>query len=379
MRKAFPLLSFLLAVCMLSCTGGRSADMELAEAYTPTEAKGFVIDSVAGGRSTMITVRNPWQGADSVVTSLFIARDGASAPDGYDGQVLNGEARRIVAMSSTQVAMLDAIGEIDRVVGVSGADFISNSHISNGEVKVADVGFDGNVNYELLVSLSPDLVLLYGVNGASTMEGKLRELGIPYMYVGDYLEESPLGKAEWMVAIAETVGKRDVAATAYAAIADRYNTLRDLVKGTPAEGRPKAMLNLPYGDSWFMPPTESYLPRLISDAGGDYIYKEYNGSSSVPIDMEKAYMLASQADVWLNTGSCRSLAELKSAVPKFANVPAVRDARVFNNINRTTPKGGNDFFEGAVVNPDLVLRDLIKIFNPQLLNDQPFVYFMTLR
>ena len=109
-------------------------------------------------------------------------------------------------MSSTHIAMLDAIGETGRVVGVSGIDYISNPDIQARRDSVGDVGYEGNINYELLLSLDPDLVLLYGVNGASSMEGKLKELDIPFMYVGDYLEESPLGKAEWLVALSEVIG-----------------------------------------------------------------------------------------------------------------------------------------------------------------------------
>lgn len=73
---------------------------------------------------------------------------------------------------------------------------------------------------------TPDLVLLYGVNGASSMEGKLKELNIPFMYVGDYLEESPLGKAEWLVALAEVAGKRTEGENVFADIPVRYNALK---------------------------------------------------------------------------------------------------------------------------------------------------------
>lgn len=90
--------------------------------------------------------------------------------------------------------MLDAVGAANTVVGVSGIEYISNPEIQARRDSIGDVGYEGNINYELLLSLDPDLVLLYGVSGESSMEGKLRELGIPFMYVGDYLEESPLGR-----------------------------------------------------------------------------------------------------------------------------------------------------------------------------------------
>ncbi len=119
-----------------------------------------------GKESVLITVTNPWQGADSVTTWLFIARNGEEIPEGFAGQALEGDAKRIVAMSSTHIAMLDAIGEVGRVAGVSGIDYISNPDIQARRDSIGDVGYEGNINYELLLSLDPDLVLLYGVNGA---------------------------------------------------------------------------------------------------------------------------------------------------------------------------------------------------------------------
>ena len=156
--------------------------------------------------------------------------------------MLEGDASRIEAMSSTHIAMLDAVGEAGRVVGVSGIDYISNPVIAANRNSIGDVDYEGNINYELLLSLDPDLVLLYGVNGASSMEGKLNELGIPFMYVGDYLEESPLGKAEWMVTLSEVIGKRNEGVKTFAGIPDRYNALKKKVAETVLDA-PSVMLN----------------------------------------------------------------------------------------------------------------------------------------
>ncbi len=345
--------------------------------YTPEYASGFKIEGADGRRSVLLTVTNPWQGTESVTTQLFIARNGEPVPEGFGGQVLDEEAKRIVAMSSTHVAMLDAIGEVGRVVGVSGLDYISNADIQARRDSIGDVGYEGNINYELLLSLDPDLVLLYGISGASAMEGKLKELGIPFLYIGDYLEESPLGKAEWLVVLAEVIGNRAAGEKVFADIPVRYNALKkrvaDHIRDTPS-----VMLNTPYGGTWFMPSTASYAVRLITDAGGDYIYKKNTGNASEPIDMEEAYLLASQADIWLHTGTAGTLEELKRACPKFADTRCFLGEQVYNNTARTNAAGGNDYFESAVVNPDLVLRDLMKIFHPELV-EEDFVYYKQLK
>lgn len=367
----------LLATLFAACGGSTSKFEDFdREVYSPQYASGFEIKGSEGKQSTLITVTDPWQGADSVTTQLFIARNGEKAPEGFTGQILDGDARRIVTMSSTHIAMLDAIGAVDRVAGVSGIDYISNPKIQARRDSIGDIGAEANADYELLLSLNPDIVLLYGVTGASSMESKLRELGIPYMYVGDYLEQSPLGKAEWLVALAEITGQLEKGMKIFAGIPERYNTLKQRVAET-ADSSPKVMLNTPYNDTWFMPSTDNYSVRLILDAGGDYIYNRHTGNASAAIDIEEAYLLASQADVWINPGMARSLADVRAMAPKVTDTPVFRNGKVFNNNLRSTPAGGNDYYESGIVNPDIVLRDLVKIFHPGLVKED-FVYYKQL-
>ena len=370
----FMLLAWALAGCREKAAG---VDDFTRSLYVPEYASGFGIKGAEGKESVLLTVANPWQGADSVTMQLLVVRGGEPVPDGFDGQVLEGEAKRIVAMSSTHIALLDAVGESGRVVGVSGMDYIFNPGVRSRKDSIGDVGYEGNINYELLLSLAPDIVLIYGVNGASPMTGKLAELGIPYMYVGDYLEESPLGKAEWMVALAELAGRREAGEKAFAAVSARYEQIKKRVADRHAEA-PSVMLNAPYGDAWFMPSVESYVARLIADAGGDYVYKKNTGNASASIGMEEAYLLASEADLWLNVGTAATLDELKKLCPKFTDVRSFRNGGVYNNNLRVNAAGGNDYYESAVVNPDLVLRDLVKIFHPELV-EEDFVYYKQLK
>lgn len=372
-----PLLSLTLAL-LASCAHPSSSIEDFDSVYSSEYASGMDILGADGVKSVIIAAKMPWQGGDSAsARRLFIARSGEEAPAGFDGQVLIGDARRIVAMSSTHVALLDAIGAADRIVGVSGLDYIANPVIQARRDSIGDIGYEGNINYELLLSLDPDIVLLYGVNGASSMEGKLSELGIPYMYVGDYLEDSPLGKAEWMVALSEVAGNREDGIKAFSELPVRYNALKQKV-AEKALDAPSVMLNAPYGDSWFLPPMGSYLVRLIEDAGGNYVYKNNTGTSSMPVDLEEAYRLVSEADMWLNVGGANSLGDVKEACPKFTDTRCFREGRVYNNNARANSSGGNDFFESAVVHPDIVLRDLVKIFHPELV-DEEFVYFKQLK
>lgn len=372
-------VAFVIISILISCNPARDdSKLSLARLYQPEYAKGFTIDSIEGMRSRVLTVTSPWQGNDSVVSRLFVALDGEKAPAGFDGKTLNGYPKRIVAMSSTHVAMLSAIGESGRIVGVSGLRYISDPELRGRSSQVSDIGFEGSVDYELLASLKPDLVLLYGVDGASTMDGKLEELHIPYIYIGDYVEESPLGKAEWMLALAELCGKREQAREVFSEIADAYRQTAELVAGN-IQDRPSVMLNTPYGDSWFMPPVDSYMVRLISDAGGRYVFEENTSGRTMPIDLEKAWLLTSTADYWLNVSNAESLDALKKLYPRFADTAPVTSGHVWANTLRSNTDGGNDFFESGIIHPDLILKDIAAILHPELFTATDFTYFIKLQ
>lgn len=372
----FTLLAVALAFSGASCGRGGDAAEYADTVYSPGYASNFTILGSEGSENLLIEVSDPWQGADSVTTRLLVVNDGA-APAGFDGQVLRGAARRIVTTSSTQVAMLDALGMTDRIVAVSGIDYITNPKIQAGRDTIADIGYEGAYDYEALVGVNPDLVLLYGVNSASGLEGKLRELKIPYMYVGEYVEESPLGKAEWMVPLAAVAGSLEKGEATFRAIPEKYNRIKERVRDIPADSMPLVMLNTPYNDQWFMPSVSNYSARLVSDAGARYAYEKNTGNTSVPIDMEEAYTLTSDADFWINTGMHNTLDQLRQQFPKLADTRPVVTGKVYNNNARTTPGGGNDYFESAVVHPDLVLRDLVKVFHPGLVPED-FVYYRKL-
>ena len=225
------------------------------DVYTPEYATGFKIMGADNTASTLIQVSNPWQGAKDVKMSYFISRNGEQAPAGFTGPTIPAGAKRIVCMASSYIAMFDALGQVDRIIGVSGIDYVSNPYILAHKDSIKDMGPE--MNYELLLGLKPDVVLLYGIGDAQTaVTDKLKELFIPYMYVGEYLEESPLGKAEWLVALSEIIGKREAGEKVFADIPVRYNALKQKVADAVLDA-PSVMLNTPYGDSWFMPSTES--------------------------------------------------------------------------------------------------------------------------
>ena len=373
------IFTFLSVLC---CACNNVADSSLddfrVEKFCPHFASGFRIDQTEAGQSSLITITNPWQGAE-FKQQILLVRNHETVPKGFAGQVVNTPVKSVVCLSSGYVAMFDALGQIDKVKGVSGINFITNQHIRNPKSQVADVGYDANLDFERIVALRPDVVMMYGVAGENSLiTSKLRELGIPYMYIGDYVEQSPLGKAEWLYVAAELTNQQERADSLFGAVCHNYQALAAQVADKTLS-RPKVMLNTPYRDVWFLPPMKSYMVQLITDAGGEAYASDTEGNTSQPIDAEKAYLLASQADIWLNVGGCTSLAELTAQNPRFAEMPIVRESRVWNNNLRRTTSGGSDFWESGIVRPDLILQDLVSILHPEIAETKELVYYEQLR
>lgn len=359
MNAMTKILLYILTLCAcVGCvaSGGVDNTAFSLESYLPKHASGFAVYADDEGNK-LLRVTRPWQGENVEEQTLAIFATEESA-EGYRGQHIVGCAERIVCMSTSHVAMLAELGMSSAVAGVSGKQYVMNEEVRAND-KVFDVGYDNNLDFEAMLLNDVDLVVMYGIQAENrAVVTKLRDMNIPYIYFGDYCEQSPLGKAEWIVAMAEVVGSRSEAETLFAGIEERYNAVRESVVHDAV--RPKVMFNLPYQDVWYMPSNSSYMVRLIEDAGGDYIY-DNESNSSVGISLEEAVELVSKTDIWLNPGQCTSLDELRATAPIFATMEVVVRGDVYNNNRRRSEGGGSDFWESAIVRPDVVLSDLVEI------------------
>lgn len=364
------ILCFFISELFFSCSKPRT--YEDAAGYTlsyiPKHASGFKVfkDSISG--KTKIVAYGICQTADL---------NNFQSADSFE---FLKPVRKIVCTSSTHVAMLTTLGNADKIIGVSGKDFISDKYVRDNKDHFADVGYDSSIDMEKLAALKPDIILLYGIDGCSPLEGKLKELSIPYLYIGDYLEQSPLGKAEWIVALGYLTGRESVAIKYMDSVSSNYNRVSYLAKeAIIGKKRPRVLLNTPFGESWYMPSNGNYLSRLIYDAGGTALNGGGKGNDSGIIDMETAFRLASDADFWLNVGAPRSIAELKGRLPIFGEVKPVRQGNVYNNTLRTNSAGGNDFYESGAIHPDIILSDIVEILHPEVLPSRKLQYYYQLR
>lgn len=293
---------------------------------------------------------------DSLTGVVVIRPDRSHA----DTMWLAAPMKRLICMSSSHVAALSAIDATETICAVSGLKYISDHKVIQTQVK--DIGYDAALDYEAILALKPDLLITYAVTGAEPVYvSKLRSLGVRTLVLHDHLEQHPLARAEYVRLFGALTGRMHTADSVYADVRDRYD---ELVKKADGHSKAKVLINIPYGDAWYIPGGDGYMSRLVEDAGGQILGATDGTSASAVISLEQAYEYSQQADLWLNPGSCRTREELAEAhhmFPRFG--PVVKNLPIYNNIRCVTEGGGNDFWERGAVRPDLVLEDLISIMN----------------
>ncbi len=292
---------------------------------------------------------------------------------------------RLIVMSTSYIGFLNAIGADSVIVGVSGGEYVCDSSVTVGlnNGTVADIGYDASPDYEKIMALKPDLLLTYSVSPVkSQFLSKLESLGIKTFIVNEHLERHPLARAAYIRLFGALTGNMATADSVLNAVSENYISLRDSVATTHTPR--KILVNIPYKDQWFIPGLESYLTILFKDAGGEILGAKAGSSVSGQISVETAYSLSKEADLWMNVGWCRTLEQLLSVNPLFEdflrNIQENAIARgysvtnsqtngatssdvIWNDNKRLNVNGGNDFWESGVIRPDLLLRDLVGIFN----------------
>jgi iron complex transport system substrate-binding protein len=237
------------------------------------------------------------------------------------------------------------------------------------------VGYEGNLNKELILKISPDLIMMYGIGSESAgYVGKIKELGVKVVFNADYLETDPLNKAEWIKLFGALYCKDSMADSIYETEVKSYNKLKSFIR-EHISNRPKVLLGLPFKDTWYVSPGNSFISKLISDAGGDYLWQNTESSVSMPFGIENVYLSALTADYWLNIGSANTKEEILTVDQRLKELPCFKYGNLYNNNKRITGNGGNDYWESGSVFPHVILKDIASILHPDLFSDYESFYY----
>lgn len=338
-------------------------------------ANGFTISD--HGNYRKITVIDPWQQSSGISFEYYLVDRDRDIPAVLAGkEVIRTPVRRVICLSTSHIGFLSALHEIPSLKALSGAGFVSDPEVQKAVASktVFDVGYDQGINYELILSLKPDLIMAYGVGGEVTgFINKLRDLGLNVILNGEYLEENSLAKAEWIKFVGAFYNKDQEAADYFSRIEKNYKDIKQKVAAV--KNHPVVLTGLPYKDAWWMAGGHSNLASLISDAGGEFLWHENTSREAFVVSLEEVVIRSAKADFWINCGTVNTLNELLSTDSRFTVFPQVRKKAIFNNNLQVGPGGGNDYWERGVVRPDLILSDLVKIFHPECDSSKVFNFY----
>ena len=297
----------------------------------------------------LVEVSNPWDTAVSL-GSYFIPEQGFES---------------VICFSSTQWSVFLELGEIARVKGLLEGRYVHDQRMKDllAEGTVKDVGTETAKNIELMIQMHPD-VILYSpyFDGNQDPLKVTRAMLFPF---ADYLETTPLGRAEWIRIVGLLTGRRTEADAWFDEIEARYDALKDLC--ADVETRPTVFSDLAFNGQWYVAGGQSYMARLFADAGADYIWKDDPSTASFPLDSETILAKAQHADFWRVTNSSSlpmTYESLKREQAVYALFDAYKNHKILVcDIQET------GYFEKSQIEPDVLLADFIAVFHPEKMEE----------
>lgn len=372
------------AAVVVNITDGCVTEFDPAINYFPDRmtvdhAAGFTIDYFDSYK--LVTVTRPWVGAADGFTYALV-QCGAPVPADLpaDATVIEVPVSTAASLSATYLPHFEALGVVDRLVAVDETDFVYNplvrERIDAGDV--IEIGGGSTLNVELALDLAPTVTFAFG-SGFPEFDAHpvLIEAGLPVALSGDFTELTPLGRAEWIKYTAAFFNREAEANFVFDEIAVNYADLVELA--ADQEERPSVLVNAMFSGTWFVSGGASYAAQVIADAGGAYVFADDENTGGVPLTFEAVLDAAQDAEIWLNPNIWRTLADGLAEDERYAEFTAFQTGQVYNNNARSTPFGGNDFFEYGGLRVDWVLADLIAIFYPDLLPDHDLYFYQQLQ
>jgi iron complex transport system substrate-binding protein len=262
---------------------------------------------------------------------------------------------RIAVVSTTHLSYLQALKALGVVVGAAHLDrLVDPELIAKVKGVVPEIGTANGLDRELLIVLAPEALLDYpfGQGGSTSAIPDLQRIAVT-----EYLEEHPLGRAEWLRFFGVLLGREQMADSLFNAIAERYKAALH----PEGKERPRVFFGSAWQSRWYVPPGNSYIGQLIADAGGDYCFSSIVAGENVAMDLEQVLDETARADhfgaVLAHSGSVDPVL-LAGGDRRIAGMKAVSQGGFVGN------SASSDFFGRALLEPDLVLRDLRCIFHP---------------
>ncbi len=337
-----------------------------------TYARGFQITRYPD--YSVADLRDPWDTTRLLHRYIFLEKGKEIPPQLPEGTLIRTPVNRMVVYSTVHGSMLNELGLAHSIVGVCEAEYISVPAIQEGlqSGEIADLGRSIAPDIEKIIELSPEAILVSPFENSGY--GRVEKLAIPLIECADYMENTPLGRAEWIRFIGLFTGREREADSIFQEVESRYT---ELCRQVTAQSRPTVLSEKKTGATWFVPGGKSYMACLFADAGADYLWKEDSHAGSLALSFEEVFDRAQTADFWVIKCSApngMSYSNLAAEYAPYSRFKAFSEGNIF-----IFDLSGNRFFEEVPLHPELLLKDFILIFHPELFPGEDYRYHSRLQ
>ncbi|WP_430613495.1 ABC transporter substrate-binding protein [Flavobacterium sp. JP2137] len=328
---------------------------------------------------TLLKVTRPWPGATKDL--VYVLRRGTAAlPDSLSKYpAISVPIQSVLVTSTTHLPALEILDEVAALKGFPGLDYISSEvvrkRIDAGGIR--EIGQNESLNTEIVLEMQPDALVAFGMDENNAVLNTLEQSGISVVYNGDWAEQTPLGKAEWIKFFGALFDKSDRATTTFKTIEKDY--LDALAAVGNIDQKPDVLSGAMYQDVWYLPQGQSWAAVFFKDAQANYLWKASEGTGSLALSFEAVFDRAQSAALWINPAQYESLDQLKKANPHYANFEAFKNKQVYSFAGKKGRTGGVLFYELGPTRPDLVLKDLISIIHPHVFPDYQRSFYERLK
>ncbi|WCM42690.1 ABC transporter substrate-binding protein [Flavobacterium sp. CBA20B-1] len=328
---------------------------------------------------TVMKVTKPWPNAEKSFTYVC-AKSNKEIPDSLSKYpFIQVPVKNLVVTSTTHISSVVALNHSDKLVGFPNLNYISSAVVRK---KIAQGGIQElsdkeNLNFEKTVDLQPQIIVGLSMDSETSKFNQFEKAGIPVLYNADWVETSPLGKAEWVKFFGVLFDQQQKADEYFNNIVSEYTNAKKLVENV--RKKPTVLSGAIFQDVWYVPQGESWMAAFIKDAGGNYLWSHTKGTGSLSLSLEAVLDKALNANIWIGPGEFTTYNQMTEANKHYEKFAPYQNKQIYSYSIKKGPTGGIVFYEDAPNRPDLVLKDFISILHPELLSNYKPVFIEPLK
>lgn len=361
MRTIILVISILAVLSSVSC-GNKSTSMTHETGDTVKLKYSELLTIVKYQNYTVVDIADPWHEEEILHTYVLVHKN---KPTNHlpKGTIVRIPLTRSIPFTSVHSSLVINMGKQESIAGVADLKYIKLPYIQQqcASGKISDVGNAMMPDIEKIIDTNPDAILIspFDNNGGY---GRVEELHIPLIECADYMETSPLGRAEWMKFYGLLYGAENSADSLFAIVDSSYNALKALAHKSTKQR--SVIMDKKTGSVWYVPAGQSTIGIMLADANAAYSFSDNSNSGSLSLPFETVLEKAGESDIWLfryDSKNPITYNHLLSEYHGYSELKAFRNRQCYGcNVETSL------FYEESPFRPDYHLNDIISIIHPEI-------------